>query len=136
MDVRRSNPVCGRDWKVKSGLRLQAGAQPDVTAAGEYGGSTMRFMPRVLVFVLGIALLLGFGILVYGDNSPAQPPAEFAPPGDLRASHRSELIVLFRELRRDEVSKWDATRTEAGSFIGLPFESNAEPADTRNVTFR
>lgn len=136
MDIRQGSQDCGRDRKVKSGLRLLTEAQPDLTAAGQFGGTTMRFMPRVVVFVLGITLLLGFGILVYGDNSPTQPPAEFAPPGYLRASSRSELIVLFREPPRDGVSKWDATGTAGGNFLEVPFESIAEPADTRNVTFR
>ena len=75
----------------------------------------MRFMPRVLFFVGGIALLLGFGILVYGDNSTAKPPAEFTPPTDLRASIGNEQIVFLWEALPDEGPDCAATMDFQGT---------------------
>jgi hypothetical protein len=75
----------------------------------------MRFMPRVLVFVLGIALLLGFGILVYGDSSTAEPPAEYTPPTDLRASIGNEQMVFLWEPLPDEGLNCAATMDFLGT---------------------
>ncbi len=66
---------------------------------------TYRFLPRALVFLLGTALLLGFGIITgCGDDNTTEPPKEFAPPTNLVAINGNEHIVVNWAASPDEGS--------------------------------
>ncbi len=55
---------------------------------------TFRFMPRALVFLLGMAPLLGFSMTGCSDSSTTAPPEEFAPPTNLKAINANEQIAV------------------------------------------
>lgn len=63
---------------------------------------TIRPVPGVLTFSLGVALLLGLGTVGCGSDNPTQPPEEFAPPTNLSASNGNEQIVVYWESSPDE----------------------------------
>lgn len=62
-----------------------------------------RFIPKALIFLLGVVPLLGLGMTGCSDDSTTVPPEDFAPPTSLRAINANEQITV----------RWTASPDEA-----------------------